>query len=146
MKHQNGTRCVLGQIIMVVAILSGYRSRTRLVHGMKRHGRGFFPTQGYIGEARGKFIQYKIIHRCYFTPSTLNRIGILNNDLCWKCGETSRTFIRALWECSKVLPLWENVVDYVGIWMNCELPRSPRLCLLEHRTMVPHLNKSILES
>ena len=44
-------------------------------------------TEKYKRDARGKFIQYKIINRYYFTPSRLNRMGLLNNDLCWKCGE-----------------------------------------------------------
>lgn len=98
-------------------------------------------TEEYIREARGKFIQYKIIHRYYFTPSRLNRMGLMNNDLCWKCGAESGTLIHALWECSNIFPLWEKVIDYMSKSLNCELPRSPRLCLLGDRTMVPLLNK-----
>ena len=97
-------------------------------------------TEEYIREARGKFIQYKIIHRYYFTPSRLNKMGLINNDLCWKCGVEKGTFIHASWECSKIL-LWEKVIDNMSKSLNCELPRSPRLRLLGNITMVLLLNK-----
>ncbi len=38
-----------------------------------------------IREARGKFIHYKIVHRYYYTPPRLYRMGIAGNSLCWKC-------------------------------------------------------------
>lgn len=40
-------------------------------------------TGKYVREARGKFIQFKLIHRFYFTPSKLHRMGLLTNNLCW---------------------------------------------------------------
>ena len=47
----------------------------------------------YIREAKGKFIQYKIIHRHYFTPLILHRMGVLNNNLYWICQKKSRHLI-----------------------------------------------------
>ncbi len=38
-----------------------------------------------IREARGKLIHYKIVHRYYYTPPRLYRMGIAGNSLCWKC-------------------------------------------------------------
>lgn len=67
-------------------------------------------------------------------------MGLINNDLFFKCGAESGTFIHALWECSKILPLWEKVIDYLSKTLNRELPRSPRLCLLGDRTVVPLLD------
>lgn len=106
------------------------------------------PVEGYLELHRASKLyemcpNINIIHSYYFTPLRLNRMGLLNNDLCLKCGGKSDTFIHPLWECSKVLPLRESVIDYMGNWLNCELPRSPRLCVLGDRTMVPHLNRSI---
>lgn len=31
----------------------------------------------YIRDARGKFIQYKILHRYYYTPTRLNKMGLI---------------------------------------------------------------------
>ena len=45
----------------------------------------------YIREAKGKFIQYKIIHRHYFTPLILHRMGVLNNNLYWICQKKAGT-------------------------------------------------------
>lgn len=95
----------------------------------------------YIREARGKFIQYKILNRYYYTPSRLYKMGISRNDLCWKCQKTQGTLIHALWECSLVFPIWNNVLSYMQTWLSYNLPKSPRLCLLGDKTEVPLLNK-----
>lgn len=52
-----------------------------------------------------------------------------------------RTYMHAFWECSKVCPLWRSVLDSMGKWLKCDIPTSPRLCLLGDRTVTPHLNK-----
>lgn len=71
----------------------------------ERAQEGILLTLKNVREARGKFTQYKIIYRYYFSPTRLNKMGLLDNDLCWMCGENSGTFTHVLWECSKVLPL-----------------------------------------
>lgn len=48
------------------------------------------------GDARSKFIHYKIVHRCYFTPLKLFKMG-LTQDSGW-----ARSFMpygTALWHC-----------------------------------------------
>lgn len=98
-------------------------------------------TKDYVREARSKFIQYKMIHRYYFTPTRLNRMKLIKDDLCWKCRAKRGTYLHAMWECHLVFPLWENVLEFIGNWLKCKLPASPRLCLLGDRTTVPNLNK-----
>lgn len=75
-------------------------------------------TEEYEGfasrEARSKFILYKIINRYYFTLSRLNSMGLITKDLCWKCKAESGTFILALWECLKILPLWKKFIVYIS--------------------------------
>ena len=65
-------------------------------------------TGKYIKEAKGKFTQYRLIHRFYFTPFTLYRMGLLANNLCWKCQEETGTFLHAIWECKCINPFWEK--------------------------------------
>lgn len=36
-------------------------------------------------------------NRFYFTPSRLHRMGLLTNNLCWKCKMEWGTFIHAIW-------------------------------------------------
>merc|ERR1712131_481968 len=70
----------------------------------------------YIREARGKCIQYKIIHRFYYTPSRLHRIGVMDNNLCWKCKSVTGTLIHALWECGSIKPFWRKVLECLETW------------------------------
>uniref|UniRef100_A0A3P8RWJ4 Reverse transcriptase domain-containing protein n=1 Tax=Amphiprion percula TaxID=161767 RepID=A0A3P8RWJ4_AMPPE len=95
----------------------------------------------YVREAKGKFIQYKILNRYYYTPSRLYKMGISRNDLCWKCQKAQGTLMHALWECPLVFPIWNNVLSYMQSWLSCNVPKSPRLCLLGDRTEVPLLNR-----
>lgn len=95
----------------------------------------------HIREARGKFIQYKILNRYYYTPSRLYRMGIGRNDLCWKCQIAKGTLIHALWECPVISAFWSSVLSYMQGWLSCNLPKSPRLCLLGDKSEVPMLNK-----
>jgi len=85
----------------------------------------------HIREARGKFIQYKILNRYYYTPSRLYKMGIGRNDLCWKCQIAKGTLMHALWECPVISAFWSSVLSYMQGWIPCSLPKSPRLCLLE---------------
>ena len=49
----------------------------------------------YVKEARGKFTQYKIIHRYYHTPVRLHRMKLLIDNKCWRRGaERHETVIK----------------------------------------------------
>lgn len=98
-------------------------------------------TEKYVREARSKFIQYKIIHRYYYTPTRLNKMKLIKDYLCCKCEAERGTYLHAMWECPQVFPLWKNVLEFIGNWLQCILPTSPRLCLPGDRTTVPNLNK-----
>ncbi len=56
----------------------------------------------YIREARGKCIQYKILHRYYYTATRLNNMGLIKD---WKCKTEHSTYMNTLWECPTVFPL-----------------------------------------
>lgn len=98
-------------------------------------------TGRHMREAKGKFIQYKIIHRFYFTPSKLHRMGLIGNNLCWKCQSEIGTFLHVIWGCKIVYPFWEKVVNHVSKWMGVAVPVSPRLCLLGDQTEMPNIHK-----
>lgn len=55
-----------------------------------------------IREARGTYTQYKIIHRYYFTPTRLQKMGTADNNMCWNCKEEVGTYM--IWECRLVKP------------------------------------------
>lgn len=76
-----------------------------------------------VKEAKGKCIQDKLIHRWYLTPSKLHRMGIMQNDSCWKCHSATGTFKHAIWECNKVHPFWERELDGMGAWIGMSVQR-----------------------
>lgn len=47
----------------------------------------------FTREARRKFTHYKILHRYYFTPARLFKMGLQENSLCWKCKRIESSFI-----------------------------------------------------
>ena len=98
-------------------------------------------TGKHMREAKGKFIQYKIIHRFYFTPSKLHRMGLIGNHLCWKCQSETGTFFHMIWGCKLVYPFWEKVVNHVSKWLGVAVPVSPRLCLLGDQTEMLNIPK-----
>ena len=66
-----------------------------------------------VRDAIGKFTHYKIIHRYYYTPVKLQRMGLMENNHCWKCQKEPGTFLHLLWDCPFVSPLWKQVVKCI---------------------------------
>lgn len=95
----------------------------------------------YIKESRGKFTHYKLVHRFYFTPSRLHKMGLLTNNLCWKCKTESGTFLHAIWECKYISPFWKTVIQHIGKWIGVGIPMLPRICLLGDQTVMPNISK-----
>lgn len=81
-------------------------------------------------DARSTFIHYKTVHRYYFTPSRLFKMGWLQNDPCWKCGTDTGTYLHCFWECPLVFPFWTEVVQNLDKRTGLSSPTVPQLCLL----------------
>ena len=43
-------------------------------------------------DIRSKFIHYKVLHRFYYTPVKLFRMGLVEDKRCWKCKGEDGTF------------------------------------------------------
>ncbi len=80
-----------------------------------------------LTEAKGKNIMCKVLHRYYFTPSKLKRIGLLDHDLCWRCKEQKGTLLHTLWD--KTLHTIEEGLGF-------PIPQTPKLCLLNDKNEV----------
>ena len=94
----------------------------------------------HMREAKGKFIQYRIIHRYYWTPLRLCRMGVINNTLCWTCQKEAGTFLHCMWECPTIQPFWRIILEYLGNWVRRNSPISPRLCLLADRRQLHNMS------
>lgn len=95
----------------------------------------------YVKEARSKFIQYKVLHRYYHTPTRLHRMKLMPDNLCWKCKTEVGTYLHCLWECSLVTPFWTKVLGVLSAWSGSEVPQTPELCLLGDRSQMPNVTK-----
>lgn len=88
-------------------------------------------------DARSKFIHYKIVHRYYFTPNKLFRMGLAQDNKCWKCSKEVGTLFHALWDCTLIIPFWRAVLHKFEGWLSQPLPESPQLCLLGDKSCMP---------
>lgn len=78
-------------------------------------------------DARVRLIQFKIMHRFYWTPSKLFRLGLLSTSECWRCRSEEGTLIHVLWSCQKVQHFWTNIYDKICEITGMHIPFSPRL-------------------
>uniref|UniRef100_A0A9J8C2G9 Reverse transcriptase zinc-binding domain-containing protein n=1 Tax=Cyprinus carpio carpio TaxID=630221 RepID=A0A9J8C2G9_CYPCA len=69
----------------------------------------------------------------------LNRMGLTNNNVCWKCQKDRGTFIHCIWECPLIQPLWLQTLNILSKWLGITIPLSPRLCLLGDREQLPNI-------
>lgn len=90
-----------------------------------------------VRDALSKFTHYKVIHRYYYTPVKLHRMGLMKDNLCWKCQNDTGSYLHLLWECPMVFPFWKQVIKTIGEWLDKPLPESPQLCLLGDRSLLP---------
>ena len=95
----------------------------------------------FVKECKCKLTQYKIIQRYYWTPVRLNRLGLMNNKLCWKCQNDNSTLIHCLWECPVIQRFWTVVMQCLSDWLERTVPPCPKLCLLGDKGQISDLSK-----
>ena len=81
---------------------------------------------------KNKMINYNFVHRTYFTPVRLHRMGVSESDLCWHCKQDKGTFYHMVWACDKVKSFWENVTQSLGKIIGYTVRCDPAMCLLNY--------------
>ncbi|CAI5697422.1 unnamed protein product [Oreochromis niloticus] len=81
-------------------------------------------------ETQSQLIQYKLLHRNYWTPSKLVRLKLVDNDACWKCQEEAGTLVHMLYTCRKNDYLWDGIINLVNDIFKLNLSKSPAVCVL----------------
>lgn len=81
-------------------------------------------------DARVRLIQFKIIHRFYWTPSRLFRIGLKDTPNCWRCKSEEGHLMHVLWSCDKVQEFWNRIYDNIFQICQAQIPFNPRLFVL----------------
>lgn len=73
---------------------------------------------------------YKIYYRWHLTPYRLHKIHPITSNLCWTgCGSCG-TYIHCLWSCPRIQPFWDQVLRYISLITNIDIPKSPEILLL----------------
>ena len=63
-----------------------------------------------IGELRE--FQYKLLHGAVYTKEQLLKFGFVGDNLCSFCNKNSETYSHLFWNCTKIGPLWQDIIDY----------------------------------
>ena len=83
-----------------------------------------------VTDAISKFT-HKVIHRYYYTPAKLHKMGLMKDNLCWKCMNVTGSYLHLLWDYPLVFPFWKQIIKTIEDWLATPLPESPQLHLLE---------------
>ena len=78
-----------------------------------------------------QLINWKIVHRLYFTPSKRFHMGLTQSPLCTLCNqEAMGTFMHMFWDCPGVSTFWSQVSTDLSLVVQEDIPCSPSLLLL----------------
>uniref|UniRef100_A0A3P9MG76 Reverse transcriptase zinc-binding domain-containing protein n=1 Tax=Oryzias latipes TaxID=8090 RepID=A0A3P9MG76_ORYLA len=81
-------------------------------------------------ELRTRLVQFKVLHRIYWTPSRLHKVGLSKTSACWKCQDATGTLLHMLWECPKVQSYWSSIHKEVEKVVGQDVPFQSRLFVL----------------
>ncbi len=73
--------------------------------------------RGPVRDIRSKLIHYKIIIRYYWTPVRLHKLGLIQNNHCWKYGNSVGTFLHLMCSCHLVALFWTRVIQNIKEWL-----------------------------
>lgn len=66
-------------------------------------------TFGTLVSARDRLIQFKLLHRIYYTPARLASIYGTDAGECWQCAHSPADFDHVFWHCQPIGVFWTGV-------------------------------------
>lgn len=87
-------------------------------------------TMSSMISARDKMLQFNYLHRIYYTPKRLHKMGRRDSPECTRCKAEVGDFFHMVWQCPQVMSYWREILTFVE--EKLELPNiySPARCLL----------------
>ena len=79
--------------------------------------------------ARHRLIQFKTVHRLYYTKLRLNAIYSDISPLCDKCKQDTGTLTHQLWLCPSLHSFWPLIFDYISKSYNITIVPDPLLAI-----------------
>uniref|UniRef100_A0A3B3I4T3 Reverse transcriptase domain-containing protein n=1 Tax=Oryzias latipes TaxID=8090 RepID=A0A3B3I4T3_ORYLA len=78
-----------------------------------------------------QLIHFKTLHRIYYTGQRMFKMGLSNSDICQHCDSNlPDNYMHALWFCTPVQALWQQVCADLSVWLKVSITASPSLCVL----------------
>lgn len=118
----------------------------------------------YLVSERDQFIQFKCLHKIYYTPAKLVKMYPETSAECWVCSHSLADFSHIFWHCLVAQEFWIAVVRYftgitsVPVFMTvstCLLGLAPTrsqhtllslLLLYTHKVLILYWKKPITPS
>lgn len=88
-----------------------------------------YPLQPLVA-TRDKLIQFKILHRIYYTPQRLHRIYPTSSAACWRCSGVPAGFLHIFWDCPQIQEYWKEVTQFIHKLTTIPIPLTISVCLL----------------
>lgn len=80
--------------------------------------------------ARDRLVQFKILHRAYYTPYRLHKMASSHSPTCWRCPLQTSDFIHILWTCPAIIQYRHDVLEIISHTTQITVPCEPQYCLL----------------
>uniref|UniRef100_A0A3B4X6P7 Reverse transcriptase zinc-binding domain-containing protein n=1 Tax=Seriola lalandi dorsalis TaxID=1841481 RepID=A0A3B4X6P7_SERLL len=60
----------------------------------------------------------------------MSRLGLRNDDTCWRCNKGRGTLFHMLYECEMVHNFWLEIITCINNILETDLSVNPAICIL----------------
>ena len=87
-------------------------------------------TEGSILQIKMRSFYVHFAFRAYATNVQLQHMGKIDTDQCSFCKNARETRVHLFWECSKVQPLWQELITFCKKYVDAQADYCRNNCLL----------------
>ena len=80
--------------------------------------------------SRHRLLHFKFLHRMYYTPLRLHKLGLRGDSYCQRCGEGEAGFLHLAWSCPPIYSYWSQVLEVMHRMIGEDIDWSPLIVLL----------------
>lgn len=84
----------------------------------------------HLVSARDRLIQFKFLHRSYYTPARLAKIYGNTSAECWRCSASPANAEHIFWLCPHIQDFWKEVTACISDLLTVPIPKTIKVCLL----------------
>lgn len=84
----------------------------------------------HLVSTRDRLMQFKFLHRSYYTPARLAKIFHIVSDECWRGSYSPTNAKHIFWKCPLVQQFWSEITSCILELLAVPIPMTMRVCLL----------------